>query len=188
MIKILAFADSSRIGSYNTKLLHIAAKGAQEAGAEVTTLNLADNPLPIFNADLELESGMSENAHKLKQLFIEYDAFIIASPEYNSAITPLLKNVLDWVSRPESIDEQSMVAFKGKTAIILSASPGYLGGLCGLVFLRMLLANLGVTVLPDQLTISHAAKAFNDDGSLNKEKKQNAAQMLGRKLVETMKK
>jgi len=188
MIKILAFAGSIRNGSYNTTLLHIAAKGAQEAGAKLTTLDLADNPLPIFNADLEQKSGMPENAHKLKQLFIEHDAFIIASPEYNSAITPLLKNVLDWVSRPESINEQPLAAFKGKTAVILSASPGYLGGLRGLVFLRMLLANLGVTVLPDQLTISHAAKAFNDDGSLNKEKKQKAAQMLGRKLAETVKK
>ncbi len=188
MSKILAFSGSSRKGSFNQKLLKISVSGAQEAGADVTLIDLADFPMPLFNQDLEAESGMPENAHRFKKLLIEHDAFIIASPEYNSAFSPLLKNVIDWASRAESADEPPLVAYQGKVAAILATSPGALGGLRGLVFLRMLLANIGVTVLPDQQAIPQAFKAFNEDGSLVDESKQNVVMALGRRLADTVEK
>ena len=102
MLKILAFAGSSRKESFNKKLLKIAVLGVQEQGGYVTLIDLADYPMPIFNQDLEQEKGIPENARKLKQLMVEHNAFIIASPEYNSTFSPLLKNVIDWASRAES--------------------------------------------------------------------------------------
>lgn len=186
MAKILAFAGSSRKESFNKKLIKIAASGAREAGAVVTLIDLADYTMPLFNQDLEQEQGMPENARKFKKLMIEHDGFMIASPEYNSAFSPLLKNVIDWASRTESDDEPPMAAYHGKMATIMAASPGALGGLRGLVFLRMLLANIGVTVLPDQQAIRQAFKAFNDDGSLVDDRNQKSVLSLGSKLAITL--
>jgi len=183
MPKILSFAGSSRRDSFNKKLSKIAAAGARKSGALVTEIDLVDYPMPIFNQDLEQEEGMPENARKFKKLLIDHDAFIIASPEYNSAYSPLLKNAIDWASRAESDDEPPLLAYQGKMATILAASPGALGGLRGLVVLRMLLGNIGVIVLPEQQTISQAFNAFNADGSLVDERKQNLVLALGRSLA-----
>ncbi|MCU7809034.1 MAG: NAD(P)H-dependent oxidoreductase, partial [Candidatus Thiodiazotropha sp. (ex Semelilucina semeliformis)] len=113
--RILAFAGSSRTESFNKRLLAIAVSGAEAAGADVTRIDLADYPMPLFNQDLESEDGMPENALKFKRLLTSHDAFIIASPEYNSAFSPLLKNVIDWASRAESDDEPPLMAYQGKT-------------------------------------------------------------------------
>ncbi|MCU7855089.1 MAG: NAD(P)H-dependent oxidoreductase, partial [Candidatus Thiodiazotropha sp. (ex Lucinoma borealis)] len=125
--KILAFAGSSRKESFNKRLLAIAVSGAKETGANVTHIDLADYPMPLFNQDLESDEGIPENALKFKRLLADHDAFIIASPEYNSAFSPLLKNVIDWASRAESDDEPPLAAFQGKVAAILATSPGALG-------------------------------------------------------------
>jgi len=183
MTKILAFSGSSRKGSYNQKMVEIAASGAKNAGAEVTVIDLADYPMPIFNQDLEAKQGMPDNALAFKQRLIEHDGFLIASPEYNSAFSPLLKNVIDWASRATTENEPPLLAYQGKTAAIMAASPGALGGIRGLVFLRMLLGNMGVTILPEQQALRQAFKAFNDDGSLIDNKQQQAIMSLGEKLA-----
>lgn len=187
MPKILAFSGSSRIGSYNQQLVKIAAHGARQAGAEVTVVNLADYPMPIFNQDLEMAEGMPKPARAFKELLIAHDGFLIASPEYNSAFSPLLKNTIDWASRREG-DESPLLAFRGKVAVIMAASPSVLGGLRGLVFLRMLLANIGIIVLPDQQAVAQADKAFHTDGYLLDESKQDAVIKLGMLLAQYLKK
>ncbi len=186
MTKILAFAGSSRKGSINQKLVKIAAKAAENNGATVTIIDLVDYPMPLFNQDLEAEQGLPEKAREFKQLLIEHDGFLIASPEYNSAFSPLLKNVIDWASRAESKDEAPLLAYKGKIVSIMAASPGGLGGIRGLVFLRMLLANLGLLVLPEQQAIPQAFKAFSEDGSLIDQKQQQAVEQLGINLVKAL--
>jgi chromate reductase len=182
--KILAFGGALRRASFNQKLALIAAEGAKEAGAEVTVIALRDYPLPIFDGDLEDASGLPENAKKLKALFKEHDGWIIASPEYNSSITGALKNTIDWVSREETDDEPPLSAFAGKTAVLCSASPGALGGLRGLVTVRSILNNIGVTVLPGQVAVSKAYEAFREDGSLVNEKQEASVKALGAKLTE----
>src|SRR5262244_2530126 len=182
MPRILAFAGSLRRDSFNKKLVPITAKGAREAGAEVTLIALKDFPLPLFDQDLEAEQGMPENGKKLKQLFIDHDGLLMACPEYNSSITAVLKNAIDWVSRPAP-GEPSLVAFRGKIATLMSASPGALGGLRGLVHVRSILGNLGVIVLPDQIAVSRAHEAFNADGSLKDPKQQAGIEGLGRTLA-----
>ncbi|BCG63201.1 MAG: chromate reductase, NAD(P)H dehydrogenase (quinone) [Methyloprofundus sp.] len=186
MSKILAFSGSSRRASFNQQLVTIAASGASQQGAKVTIVNLADFSMPIFNEDLEQDQGMPESTQQLKKLMLEHDGLLIASPEYNSAFTPLLKNAIDWVSRAEAENEAPLAAYHGKTAAIMATSPGPLGGLRGLVFLRMLLANMGVIVLPDQLAIPQAYKAFNENGSLIDAVQQNAILSLGSQLASTI--
>jgi NAD(P)H-dependent FMN reductase len=183
MSRILAFSGSSRVDSFNTRLVAIAAGGAEDAGAEVTRINLGDFPMPLMNEDLEASEGMPAAAREFKNLMIAHDGFLIASPEYNSAFSPLLKNALDWASRSEAKDEPPLQAFRGKVATLMAASPGALGGLRGLVFLRMMLGNLGVIVLPDQLAVREAWKAFNEDGSLVDENQQQAIRDLGAQTV-----
>src|SRR5258708_7225964 len=182
MPRILAFAASTRRESFNKKLVAIAAQGARDAGAEVTLIDLKDFPLPLFDQDLEAEHGMPENGKELKRLFIDHDGLLIASPEYNSSITAVLKNAIDWVSRPAP-DEPSLLAFRSKVATLMSASPGALGGLRALVHVRSILGNIGVIVLPDQIAVAKAHEAFKPDGSLVDPKQQAGVERLGNTLA-----
>ena len=163
--RILAFSGSARSESFNQRLAECAARMAKARGADVTLLNLRDFPMPLMNQDLEREHGPPDEALRLKALLVAHDGLLIAAPEYNSSITPLLKNTLDWVSRRVG-DEPPMAAYRGKVAALLSASPGRLGGMRGLVHLRAILNNLGVLVLPGQVSISGAANAFDAAGEL----------------------
>ncbi len=165
MSKLLVFAGSVRHDSHNRKLAGLAARLAEERGMEISLIELAKYPLPLFDADLEVAQGVPDNALKLKELFIAHEGFLIVSPEYNGSIPPLLKNTLDWVSRP--LPEQSgYKPFAGKAAGLLSASPGMLGGMRGLRHLRDVLTVLRVIVVPEQASISAADKAFDDAGEL----------------------
>jgi chromate reductase, NAD(P)H dehydrogenase (quinone) len=180
--RILAFAGSLRRESFNKKLVPIAAMAAREAGALVTQIDLRDFPLPLFDQDLEAEHGMPESGKKLKQLFIDHGGLLLACPEYNGSVSAVLKNAIDWVSRPAP-GEPELVAFRGKVATLMSASPGALGGLRGLVHVRSILGNIGVIVLPDQLAIPKAYEAFEADGSLKDPKQQAGIEGLGRTLA-----
>jgi len=180
--RILAFAGSARKGSYNKMLVKIAAEGARSAGAEVTVIDLKDFPLPVYNQDDEDEKGIPENAMKLKELFKSHQGLLISSPENNSSVTALLKNTLDWVSR-EAEGELPLACFTGKVAALVSASPGGLGGLRGLVHIRSILGNINVLVLPDQIAIPKAHEAFAEDGSLKDTKQKKGVEKIGAKLA-----
>lgn len=184
--KILAFAGSTRSGSFNKMLVQIAAEGARSAGAEVTTIDLRDFPMPHYDGDLETEKGLPENAKKFKNLLRQHDGILISSPEYNSSISGVLKNAIDWASRTETDDEPSLVAFKGKVAGLVSASPGGLGGLRGLVHLRSILGNIGIIVLPDQVSISSAHEAFDESGKLKDARKAKQVAEVGASLAKVL--
>lgn len=166
MAKLLFFAGSARTDSLNKKLAAQAAQLAKEEGAEITLIDLKDFEMPIYDGDLEAAESLPENAIKLKKLFVAHDGFYIASPEYNSSFSPLLKNALDWISRPHEENEKTLIAFKGKVAALGATSPGGFGGLRGLVPLRMMLGNIGVHVTPTQTAIASAHTAFDDQGAL----------------------
>jgi chromate reductase, NAD(P)H dehydrogenase (quinone) len=170
--KILAFAGSTRTNSFNKKLIKIAVDGAREAGADVTLIDLRDFPMPIYDEDFEQREGLPSNARKIKDLMLTHQGFLISSPEYNSSISGVLKNTIDWASRPVE-GEIYLACFKDKVGGIMSASPGGLGGLRGLVHARSILENIGVLVIPDQIAIAKAHEAFNTDGTL-KDKTQEA--------------
>ena len=185
--RILAFAGSARRESFNKRLIKIAAAAAETAGAAVTLIELAVYPLPLFNQDLEADEGLPVNAVALKKLFLEHDGLLLSCPEYNSSITPLLKNTIDWVSR-QAPGEGPLAAYQGKVATLMSASPGRLGGLRGLVHVRSILGNIGVVVLPDQVAVSEAHGAFTPDGGLKDAKLHESTEKLGRGLAEFLKK
>jgi len=166
--KILAFAGSTRAGSFNKKLCTAASAALREAGSEVTQIDLRDYPMPLYDGDAEAAEGLPANARKLKELFLAHRALLLACPEYNSGPSAVLKNAIDWVSRPVP-GEPSLAGFTGKVAWLVSASTGVLGGLRGLVIVRSILSNIGVLVLPEQVTVPQAASAFAENGALKEE-------------------
>ena len=181
--KILAFAGSTRSASFNKKLMSCAAEAARSVGAEVTIIDLRDLALPLFDEDLESAEGLPEGAKRLKTLLCENDGFFISSPEYNSSLSAVLKNAIDWASRAESEAEPPLLAFRGKAAALLAASPDALGGMRGLVPLRSILGNLGVIVLPDQVTIPSAHDAFDHADGIKDPRKAKQVADLARGLV-----
>ena len=178
MLNVLIFPGSARRESFNRKLAAVAAAQLKEAGAEVDLVDPADFRLPLFDQELEEAGGLPAPAKALKEKFLAADAILFVSPEYNSSITPLMKTASDWVSRTERDDEPSLSAYHGKVAGLLSASPGALGGLRGLVHLRSILSNIGVLVVPKQFALSSAFSKFNDDGTLK-----DAADLKGVRAV-----
>lgn len=186
--KILAFAGSLRKDSFNKKLVKIAVKGAEEAGADVTYIDLKDYPLPLYDQEIEDSQGLPENALKLKELMWKNDGFLISCPEYNSSLSACLKNVIDWTSRMAPKEEVYLSCFIDKVVCLMSASPGGLGGLRGLVAARAMFGNIFSIVLPQQKSISLADKAFEPDGNLKDQEKQKEILNLGKQLADFLKK
>lgn len=164
--RLLVFAGSARAGSHNKRLARAALAVAEAQGAAASFADLAEFPMPIYDGDLESRSGMPAEAQRFRELLIAHDAFLIASPEYNSSFSPLLKNAIDWASRSQPSDSSPVPAFKGKVAGIMAASPGRLGGIRMLPHLRQVLTTLGTLVVPEQLALAQASEAFAEDGSL----------------------
>lgn len=182
--KVLAFAGSTRTESFNKRLVAAAAEMAEQHRAEVTRIDLRDFPLPLYDGDLEDADGIPEEAMKLYELLKSHHAILLASPEYNSSISAVLKNAIDWVSRPRE-GEAPLAAFSGKVAGLLSASPGQLGGLRGLVHVRAILGNIGVLVIPEQVAVGQAHEAFSPDGELKDEKLAARVESMVASLVST---
>jgi chromate reductase len=166
--KILAFAGATRSQSWNKKLIRVAVAAAEEAGGRVTLIDLRDYPMPLYDGDLEQAEGLPHKARELKALMLANQAFLLSCPEYNSSISGVLKNSIDWISRPQP-DEPRYLAFKGKVTGLFAASPGNLGGIRALLAVRQVLTTLGVLVLPTQFALAHAASAFHEDGTLKEE-------------------
>ena len=138
-----------------------------EAGAEATLADLREFPMPIYDGDLEAGEGLPPAARALKELARRHDGFAIASPEYNGSFPALLKNALDWISRPEP-GERPLEVFRGKVAAIVSASPGPGGGRRGLRHLRELLEMMNVRVIPQELAIARSGAALDAAGRLTR--------------------
>jgi NAD(P)H-dependent FMN reductase len=182
-IRVLGFAGSTRAGSLNKRLVQVALAGAAEAGAETRFLDLADFRMPVYDGDEEARHGLPEAAVQLKQELLTHDALLIASPEYNGSLTAVLKNTLDWISRPRQ-GEATLAAFDGKVAGLLSASPGSLGGLRGLAHLRQILSGIRVLVIPEQLAVARAGDAFDAEGRLTDSDQDASARRIGRRVAE----
>jgi chromate reductase len=162
MTKILVFSGSIRTGSFNGKLAALAAGALKAQGAEVTQISLKDYEMPLYNGDFEAKSGVPENAEKLCALFNEQQGIFIASPEYNSSFTPLLKNTIDWISRVKNGTKPFSKVFA-----LGGASPGGFGGYRSMAQLRQCLEHgLDALVIPEMVSIRAAHEAFGEDGAL----------------------
>ena len=175
--RILAFSGSARRESLNKKLLAAVAAAARDAGGLVNVIDFRELPIPLYDGDLEDTQGMPANAQKLVDLVRAHDALLIASPEYNSQPTPLLKNAIDWCTRA---DENPL---RGKVAAVVSASPGMQGGVRSMTLARQLLTHLGCHVVPAQCILPQADKAFDASGKLTDERAKKSAHAVGTELV-----
>lgn len=167
--KVLALSGSSREDSVNKKLVTEAAAFAKQAGAKVTIVDLKDYAMPFYDGDLEANEGMPAKAKEFRQLFLDSDVILIASPEYNGSLTAVLKNAIDWASR-DGQGGGSRDAFKNKKFVLMSASPGSTGGSRGLEHLRAILGNLQGNVVVEQITVPDAYSAFDEQGHLKNTK------------------
>lgn len=180
-IKILAFAGSTRKDSLNKKVINNVVPILEEAGAKVTKLELNDIPLPLFDEDLE-SKGLPENVRKLKDLMIDHNGFFISSPEYNGFFSGVLKNAIDWASRPVD-GYPPLECFQNKVAAISTAAPGAMGGIRSINHLRQQLTNLKTLVIPDQQSIPFAAKAFDENGTLSDDKLRQNLKNMSESLI-----
>lgn len=181
--RLLAFAGSSRTGSFNRQVLEVAVAAARAAGAEVEVLDLRSLELPLYDQDLEAASGLPAGAKRLKEAMKRAHGLLVASPEYNSTVTPLLLNALDWASRAEP-GEAPLAAFAGKAAGLVAASPGAMGGLRGLFALRAMLQNMGVLVLPEMAAVGGLkAESFPAPGKLAEARSQKMVEAVGTGLT-----
>lgn len=170
--RVLAFSGSTREDSLNKKLLIEVANQARQMGALVTVIDLKHYPTPFYDADLESKEGMPIKARQLRHLMIQNDVILIASPEYNSSLSGVLKNAIDWTSRSEK-GGSSREAYKGKKFVIMAASPGSTGGARGLVHLRAIIEDIGGSVNPQQIIVPDAYNAFDEQGHIKSEKIKN---------------
>jgi NAD(P)H-dependent FMN reductase len=180
--RILAFAGSLRAGSLNRKLLAVAVAGARAAGAEVTPLDLREFALPLYDGDLEAAQGIPPAARALKDQFKAHQGLLIACPEYNSSVTGVLKNTLDWVSRQDGA-ESGLVPYEGKVAALFSASPGPFGAVRSLEAVRGILMTLGCLVVPRRVAVSRAHEAFAEDGTMRDPKQVEGVHAVASELV-----
>jgi chromate reductase, NAD(P)H dehydrogenase (quinone) len=172
-MRLLFFAGSAREGSYNKKLARLAQRIATANGIEGVFVDLRDYPMPLYDGDLEAEHGPPAKAAEFKALLGEYQGVFIACPEYNSSITPLLKNTLDWVTRVRAEGETGLEIYRTRVFAISGASPGYYGAMRSLLTVRQVLAvGIGAMVIPQQLALPRANNAFEEDGSLKDEAQQ----------------
>ncbi|HWI78769.1 MAG TPA: NAD(P)H-dependent oxidoreductase [Ramlibacter sp.] len=184
-MKVLVFAGSTRLNSYNRRLAKVVAQLAGDAGAEVTHIELADFDVPMYNADLEAR-GTPADVIKLKQITYEHPAWIICTPEYNASYPALVKNTLDWISSPVKSDplwNDGFRSTRGKVVGMLSASPGGLGGLRSQSHLAPLLLNLECWVAPKNFALARAGDAFDEQGRLVNEAARKGAQAVVQQVL-----
>src|SRR3954452_17019116 len=157
-MRILAISGSLRRDSHNTRLLRAAAQ-MLPPGAE---LELFDGlaAVPPYNEDADVEPA-PEAVERLRSAIARADALLISTPEYNSSIPGVLKNAIDWASRPFPDN-----ALRGKPAAVIGASTGLFGAVWAQAELRKTLRHTGAHVLDDELPVGMADHAFGEDGGL----------------------
>ncbi len=185
-LRLLAISGSSRAGSWNRKLVEVAAKAAEARGAQVEPIDLRALELPLYDADLEKASGVPEGARRLRDALRGADGVLLSAPEYNGFPTPLLINSFDWLSRlqPEGDAPSGLAASSGKPLGLFSASPGPLGALRSLNFTRQYLGmTIAMLPVPQQFALSKAAEAFDEAGALKDARQQAAVDAVVASLV-----
>ncbi|WP_159999076.1 NADPH-dependent FMN reductase [Roseomonas sp. 18066] len=175
MTTILALSGSLRRQSTNTALLR-AASGLLPAGASLALHGLGD--IPLYDDDLR-QQGYPAPVEALRRAVAGADAVLIATPEYNRSFSGVLKNALDWVSRPPA------PPLGGKAVAVVGVSPGALGTGVAHYQLKHVLTAMGAYVVPGaEVMVGHAAQKFDTEGRLTDEATQKFLAAHLEKLVE----
>ena len=183
MSKLLVLAGSPRSGSFSKQLARAVVRLAEAGGAVATFVDLRDYPMPLYDGDLEAAQGLPEGAVRLRALVRQHQALLVVTPEYNASLPAVLKNALDWLSRPYAA-EPGVSPFAGKVAAVMASSPGALGGLRALVHLRQVLMNLGLLVLTEQFALGNAGSAFAVDGKFADAKTSATVEKIVQRLLQ----
>ena len=166
MTSIAVVVGSTREGSFNRMLGKLAIRALEAEGATVADIDLADFDLPLYSAAREA-GAFPADAERLKGLFAAQDGLLFVSPEYNGSVSPLLKNAIDWASRPTGGESLvALSAYRGKASAVMAASISPFGGLRGLMHLRQILSTIQTLVIPEQVLVPNAHAAFDADGNL----------------------
>jgi chromate reductase, NAD(P)H dehydrogenase (quinone) len=176
-MRVLGISGSLRRDSYNHALLRAAAERLP-AGVELVEFErLAE--IPAYDSDLEAE-GTPEPVEALRRAMREADALLVATPEYNHSIPGVLKNALDWASRPAGKS-----ALTGKPAAVVGASSGMFGAVWAQAETRKVLRALGGRVVEAELPVSRAAEIY-DGGrlQLSSEQSQQLEEIVAQLLAE----
>ncbi|GAA4124913.1 NADPH-dependent FMN reductase [Aminobacter aganoensis] len=182
--RILVFAGSTRTGAYSGRTADCAQKELALQGADVTRISLADYALPLMNEDLEDQEGVPENAVKLARLIDMHDAVLIATPEYNGSMPPLLKNAIDWVSRVSRDGTTRLRPYPDKLVAICSSSDGHFAGIRSANHLRAVLSHIQMDVISPQVSVPHGGQAFDDNGDFREERLRKGMERLCRELIQ----
>lgn len=183
-IKILVIPGSLRTGSLNAKLAAVAVDALVRADVDVTRISLGDFPLPIYDGDLEINSGVPKQAFDLKRMISAHHGVLIVTPEYNASLPPLLKNSIDWVSRVVDTQESKGQVFRERPFAIAAASNGRLGGARCLQALRLVLSACRAMVIPNQLTLAFAGEAYDDMDRLKHAADKDTMAAMVRQLID----
>jgi chromate reductase len=176
MLRILGISGSLREGSHNTDLLRAAA-GALPPGIE---LEIYDGlrELPPYDADRDVEPAHPAVA-RLREAIARADGVVIATPEFNGSIPGVLKNALDWASRPFPYN-----ALRGKPVAVVGASTGLFGAVWAQAETRKVLGIIGADVIDRELAVGAAEAAFAGDGRLDDPEQHAALENLVGVLAE----
>jgi chromate reductase, NAD(P)H dehydrogenase (quinone) len=177
-LKILVIPGSLRTGSHNARLAAAAAYQFAQAGADVSRISLGDFPLPIYDGDLQTNSGVPKNAINLKRMMSAHHGVLMVTPEYNSSVPALVKNTIDWVTRVQDAHEIRGQVFRERPFAIR------LGGTRSLAALRLILSACHATVIPNQLALPFAADAYDDMDRLKHPGDIEALNALVRQLID----
>lgn len=152
--KVLGIAGSLRTGSYNRRLIEAATEALPDADWTIARIR----GIPPFDADVEAR-GLPPAVERLKEQISEADAIVIATPEYNHSIPGVLKNAIDWASRPAMRSP-----FVGKPVVLLGASPGRGGARRALDHLRQVIESMDAEPMPEQLSVAGVNQRTEGDG------------------------
>ena len=185
--RIVVMAGSRRREALSRRVAAACVRALDAAGAEVERVELDDYPAPLYDGDLEAASGLPEAIVRLQRVLHASDGVLVVNPEYNGSLTPLLKNTLDWCSRPNPADPERSggKVYAGRAAAVVGSSPGALGGMRVLFHIRDVLGYLGMQVIPQQLAVGKAGEAVGDDDRLRDAAQQEMLDKLAAALVDT---
>jgi len=165
MARIIGIAGSLRKGSYNAALLRAAAERAP-AGMEVEIASIAG--IPLYDGDLESEQGIPDRVTALKDKIAAADGLLLVTPEYNNSMPGVLKNAIDWLTRPAKDIPR---VFGDKPVAIMGATPGGGGTRLAQTAWLPVLRTLGTRAwFGKQLYVAGAAQVFDAEGRLVDEK------------------
>ena len=160
-IRVLGISGSLRKASWNTLLL----RSAQKLAPEGMTIDITEiRDIPFYDGDIEATTGIPESAVAFREKIRAADALLIASPEYNGSVSGVLKNAIDWASRPphQPLD--------GKPIAIFGASPGAFGTIRGQAHLRQIFANVnGLVLVQPVVAVGNASQRLDADANITDE-------------------